>query len=252
MATVTAGYNWVSGEVVTPAKMNSAATPTISNIANADVASNAAIAGTKIAPNFGSQNVATTGNLSVGKVTTSQHVGTENFGTVGINLVYDSNDARWEYVGNGHGYAFGQSANNLTLWHAPNNTSGGNTLATPATRVTVDTSGNVGIATATMNERLNVNGSIHLAEGAFKYFTTASEHLAFTKKAGPYHFYFRKTDDGTAGGANPTDMMVIKNSGQVRFVPLASDPAGGETGDVYYNSSTNKLRVYNGAWIDLH
>lgn len=29
MATVTAGYNWVSGEVVTPAKMNSAATPTV-------------------------------------------------------------------------------------------------------------------------------------------------------------------------------------------------------------------------------
>jgi hypothetical protein len=29
MATVTAGYNWTSGEVVTPAKMNSAATPTV-------------------------------------------------------------------------------------------------------------------------------------------------------------------------------------------------------------------------------
>lgn len=29
MATVTAGYNWVSGEVVTPAKLNSAAAPTV-------------------------------------------------------------------------------------------------------------------------------------------------------------------------------------------------------------------------------
>jgi hypothetical protein len=38
----------------------------------------------------------------------------------------------------------------------------------------------------------------------------------------------------------------------VRFVPLSADPAGAETGDVYYNSSTNKLRVYNGAWVDLH
>jgi hypothetical protein len=28
MATITAGYSWVSGEVVTPAKMNSAAVPT--------------------------------------------------------------------------------------------------------------------------------------------------------------------------------------------------------------------------------
>jgi hypothetical protein len=29
MATVTAGYNWVSGEMVTPAKLNSAAAPTV-------------------------------------------------------------------------------------------------------------------------------------------------------------------------------------------------------------------------------
>jgi hypothetical protein len=29
MATVTAGYNWVSGETVTPAKLNSAAAPTV-------------------------------------------------------------------------------------------------------------------------------------------------------------------------------------------------------------------------------
>lgn len=50
-ATVTPGYNWVSGEVVTPAKMNNAAAPTVavSNIVNADVASGAAIALSKLA-----------------------------------------------------------------------------------------------------------------------------------------------------------------------------------------------------------
>jgi hypothetical protein len=46
--------------------------------------------------------------------------------------------------------------------------------------------------------------------------------------------------------------MRVKGTGQIRFLPLASDPAGGETGDVYYNSATNKLRVYNGSWVDLH
>jgi hypothetical protein len=66
MATFTAGYNWVSGETVTPAKLISTGTPTISNIANADVASNAAIAGTKIAPDFGAQAIATTGNATLG------------------------------------------------------------------------------------------------------------------------------------------------------------------------------------------
>ena len=69
MATVTAGYNWVSGEVVTPAKMNSAAVPTITNIVNADVSATAAIAGSKVSPNFGAQNVVTTGAGGFGTAT---------------------------------------------------------------------------------------------------------------------------------------------------------------------------------------
>jgi hypothetical protein len=45
----------------------------------------------------------------------------------------------------------------------------------------------------------------------------------------------------------------IKSGGQLRYVPLAADPAGAENGDVYYNSSTNKLRLYAaGAWTDLN
>ncbi len=49
--TVTPGYNWVSGEVVTPAKMNLAAAPavSVSAIVNADVADGAAIALSKLA-----------------------------------------------------------------------------------------------------------------------------------------------------------------------------------------------------------
>jgi hypothetical protein len=69
MATITAGYSWVSGEVVTPAKMNSAAVPAISNIVNADVSASAAIAGSKVSPNFGTQNVVTTGDGAFGTAT---------------------------------------------------------------------------------------------------------------------------------------------------------------------------------------
>jgi len=50
-----------------------------------------------------------------------------------------------------------------------------------------------------------------------------------------------------------TERARVKSTGQIRFVPLSSDPAGAESGDVYYNSTTNKLKVYNGtAWVDLH
>lgn len=52
---------------------------------------------------------------------------------------------------------------------------------------------------------------------------------------------------------NGAERARIKSNGQVRFIPLAADPANAEAGDVYYNSGTNKLRVYNGtAWVDLH
>jgi hypothetical protein len=48
---------------------------------------------------------------------------------------------------------------------------------------------------------------------------------------------------------NVNERVRIKSTGQMRFVPLASDPSGAQAGDVYYNSTTNKLKVYNGtAW----
>lgn len=47
--------------------------------------------------------------------------------------------------------------------------------------------------------------------------------------------------------------MHVKSTGQVRFVPLATEPSPAEDGDVYYDSTLNKLRVRaGGAWIDLH
>ena len=45
-------------------------TATISNIVNADVSASAAIAGSKINPNFGSQNMSTTGDCDFGSVET--------------------------------------------------------------------------------------------------------------------------------------------------------------------------------------
>jgi hypothetical protein len=53
-----------------------------------------------------------------------------------------------------------------------------------------------------------------------------------------------------AGGSS-TAHMTIKANGSVRYQPMAT-PASSEAGDVYYDSSTNKLRCYNGtSWNDL-
>lgn len=49
-----------------------------------------------------------------------------------------------------------------------------------------------------------------------------------------------------------TEVLRAKAEGSINFKPLASDPSGAAAGDVYYNSSTNKLRCYNGtSWNDL-
>jgi hypothetical protein len=49
-------------------------------------------------------------------------------------------------------------------------------------------------------------------------------------------------------GSGLPERMRIKSNGQVRFLPLASAPASGQAGDVYYDSTLNKLRVYTTAW----
>ena len=73
---------------------------------------------------------------------------------------------------------------------------------------------------------------------------TGSGGLNFLAVSQPIRF-FTSTGDGT-------ERVRIKNEGQVRFVPLASAPAGAEAGDVYYDSSNNRLRCYNGTtWINL-
>lgn len=50
-----------------------------------------------------------------------------------------------------------------------------------------------------------------------------------------------------------SERLRIKDTGQVRFQPLSADPATrAEAGDVYYNSTSNKLRFYNGtSWADV-
>jgi hypothetical protein len=91
---------------MTPTKLNSART--VSEIVNADVSATAAIAGTKIAPNFGSQNVVTTGNVGVGTAAPRSALDINNGQLTGVaNIAGQANTSGYSIWG---GLDFANSA----------------------------------------------------------------------------------------------------------------------------------------------
>jgi hypothetical protein len=47
-------------------------------------------------------------------------------------------------------------------------------------------------------------------------------------------------------GTNNIERLRVKSTGQIKFIPLTAAPTGAEKGDVYFNSTLNKLQVYSG------
>jgi hypothetical protein len=85
-------YTFTSGDTVTPTKLNNART--VSEIVNADIKSDAAIAGTKVAPNFGSQNIVTTGSMSSGAASITGGPALLSL----VNSAASANQKIWDFV----------------------------------------------------------------------------------------------------------------------------------------------------------
>lgn len=111
--------------------------------------------------------------------------------------------------------------------------------------------GNLGIGTAsTANAKVSISSGTHNLEldviSATSY-VTSFDRVGLTWK----DLQIRGLD--VILTSNGGERARVKSTGQVRFVPLAAAPSGAENGDVYYDSTTNKLRVYaGGVWTDLH
>jgi len=94
--------------------------------------------------------------------------------------------------------------------------------------------------------------SIRTGSDTYQYsFATSLAASRLQQRDGSFRFFTAPA--GTSPNAITfTERLRLKETGQLRFVPLAADPAGAEAGDVYYNSTSNKLKCYNGtSWNDL-
>lgn len=122
-----------------------------------------------------------------------------------------------------------------------------------AEHVRIDNAGNIGInrtpASNVKVDILGVNNSTGYAANSDMRISSANQLVSTV---------YSWNQIAAAGGdfrlgTEGTERLTLKTTGQLRFVPLSSDPSNAEDGDVYYNSSTNKLRVRaNGVWTNLH
>jgi hypothetical protein len=194
-------------------------------------------------------------------------------GAANVDTYFSSNafwdGSGWKYIGTASATQYTQNAAGDHRWYTAASGTAGNAISFTQA-MTLDASGNLGVGTAspTSGFRLDVQATIARQRIESTTGTNQAEQR-FVNSGGTFYVSLDSSVGAGFGtayaaamwhtgsypmlfGTNNTERARIKSTGQLRFVPLSADPSGAETGDVYYNSSTNKLRVYNGAWVDLH
>ncbi len=124
-------------------------------------------------------------------------------------------------------------------------------------RLRVDAAGNLGVGTTAPGARLHVNGSARVDDSLEIVRSAGGAYLDFKDDAADdFDARVQLLSDGlslfSGGNGSTAERVHVRATGSVRFVPLASAPAGVSAGDVYFDSTLGKLRCYDGsAWQNL-
>ena len=133
----------------------------------------------------------------------------------------------------------------------PNNHNLG--IFTNGTRVmSIDANGNVGIG-GTPSAKLDIFGATSASYTALRISNPSGVEVQIDANGTSDSSYRVLSNHPFTIHTNSAERFRVKTTGQVRFAPRSGNPSGAETGDVYYDSSDNKLKVYNGtSWVNLH
>jgi len=130
--------------------------------------------------------------------------------------------------------------------------------------ISVDTSGNVGIGEASPQRSVVVKGS-NGSTTSIQFQTPATGSAAgdgfgigYDSNGKGFIWNYESSDIYIGGATSNTAVTIqgssgdlVMDSGQIRLANLASDPSTPVTGGIYYNTTQNSVKVYNGSGWEI-
>ena len=182
-------------------------------IADADISGSAAIAGTKINPNFGNQNIGSTGTMDVNGPQ-SQFQLTNALNGPGLTAVAGIFTGK---SSQGPQLRFQGAVGGATFWDIGQDATGNFTFEnTDTPTLQINNSGNVGIGTTAPIAKLDIAGNIKITDGTQgvgKVLTSDATGLATWQTVGVSNWFLT----GNAGTNPATDFLGTTDAQPLRF-----------------------------------